>query len=144
MIRRKHVDRPIGRIRSVAAQQKQADPVPRAPRKQKSPTTERQQLYLCQIRVDSRVLDAVKTAVTSAKLGGDFHYGNVSDFMRGALADYKGGLKLTEPALRSDHRCVRPTTVWLDETLYTFWRSLPVGSRREILERTLLTKLRRG
>lgn len=142
MTRQKHADRPIGRMGLSVFQPKQT---PSLPKKRGRPASgeRRPKLYLCQIRVDDRVLDTVKSAVTSARVGGDFHYGNVSDFIRGALVDYKGGLKLTEPALRGDRRCVRPTTVWLDEALYTFWRSLPVGERREILERALLTKLRR-
>ncbi len=143
MTQRKHEDRPIGRMGLSVSKPKHP---PSLQKKRGRPASgeRRARLSLCQIRVDDRVLDTVKNAVTSAKLGGDFHYGNVSDFIRGALADYKKGLKLTEPALPGDRGCVRPTTVWLDEELYSFWRSLPIGGRREILERALRTKLRRG
>ena len=95
-----------------------------------------QKPHLCQVRIDRKLLEAIRNAVHSAKAGGDFRYGNVSDFVRGALIAYKNNMNLVE-GLPSVDRHVHGTTVWMDYALYTFWQSLPYGCRREILERAL-------
>ena len=100
-----------------------------------------QKTHLCQVRIDRKLLDTIKNAVQSAKMGGDFRYGNVSDFIRGALIAYKNGMKLVEVSPTAE-RQVQGTTLWMDDMLCTFWRSLPRGCRREILERALWTKLK--
>lgn len=97
--------------------------------------------HLCQVRMDGKLLEAIRNAVQSAKAEGDFRYGNVSDFIRGALIAYKDGMKLIEDLPLVDCH-VQGTTVWMDDALYAFWQSLSYGCRRQILERALWTKLR--
>lgn len=93
------------------------------------------------IRIGTALHQAICEAVQSAKLGENFHYANVSDFIREALADYKEGMKLTAPPQVG--RQAKITSVCLTAPLFDFWRSLPCGQRWEILDRVLRAKLER-
>lgn len=142
MTQPKRADRPIGRVdlhglgESEAALSSSSKQTRLGPPKAKKP-------YLCQMSIGGELLEAIGNAVASARSGGDFSYGNTSDFIRAALTDYKNGIRLLEDDLPADRRLVRRTTIWLDKGLYGFWTKLPPRSRREILGRVLWTKLQR-
>lgn len=141
MARKARPDRPIGRVDF-----RESPSIAKKPLLKHSQTLlakEGQKPHLCQVRIDGKLLEAIRNAVQSAKIGGDFCYGNVSDFIRAALTAYKDGMKLVEVLPAADNQ-VQGTTVWMDDALYTFWRSLPYGCRREILERALRTKLKQN
>lgn len=97
-------------------------------------------MYHLTLKVDADLLQAVGEAVQSAKLGEDFRYANVSDFIRKALIDYKRGMKLTA-APRTKQQV--QTSIYLTAALRDFWESLPPMQRYEILDRVLRTKLER-
>ena len=98
-------------------------------------------IHRTSIRMDAKLYQAIGEAVQSAKLGEDFHYANVSDFIRAALTDYKKGMPLTAAPQTSQH--VKDTSVCLPVSLRDFWRSLPRLQHWEILDRVLRTKLER-
>ena len=135
-------DRCIGRVHLQTARHMPSIPrsknLPEFPQTPQPATT-----YLCQIRVDGQLLEVIENAVQSAKRGGDFRYGNRSDFIRKALREYQQGTQLAGP-FPFNRQQARRTTIWLDEDLYAFWKSLPQGSRCEILDRVLRTKIARG
>ena len=91
--------------------------------------------------MDVELYQTITEAIQSAKLGENFHYANVSDFIRAALTDYKEGMTLTAAPQAPRH--FKDTSVCLPASLRDFWRSLPRLQHWEILDRVLRTKLER-
>jgi hypothetical protein len=86
-------------------------------------------------RCDTFLLDKIKNTLTSQHLAGNYEYPNVSCFFRSALHAYQHGMPLTYR--RELNHPKKEISFRLTEELMTFYNSLPLSSRTEIMERTL-------
>src|SRR5437868_12259472 len=86
-------------------------------------------------RCDTFLLEKVKNTLASQHLAGDYQYPNVSYFFRSALHAYQHGLPLTYQREPNNPR--KEISFRLTEELMTFYNSLPLNSRTEIMERAL-------
>jgi hypothetical protein len=86
-------------------------------------------------RCDTFLLDRIKNALASQHLAGNYEYPNVSYFFRSALHAYQKGMPLTYQ--RDFNNPKREVSFRMTEELMTFYNSLPLSSRTEIMERTL-------
>jgi len=86
-------------------------------------------------RCDAFLLDKIKNALTSQHLAGNYEYPNVSCFFRSALHAYQRGMPLTYQ--RELNNPKKEISFRLTEELMTFYNSLPLGLRAEVMERAL-------
>src|SRR5205823_9335751 len=86
-------------------------------------------------RCDTFLLDRIKNMLTSQHLAGNYQFPNLSYFFRSALHAYQQGLPLTYQREFNNPR--KEISFRLTEELMTFYNSLPLNSRTEIMERTL-------
>src|SRR5437764_363803 len=86
-------------------------------------------------RCDTFLLDKIKNTLASQRLAGNYDYPNVSCFFRSALYAYQTGMPLTYQRELNNPR--KETSFRLTEELMTFYNSLPLSSKTEIVERTL-------
>ena len=86
-------------------------------------------------RCDIFLLDKIKNTLTSQHLAGNYEYANLSSFFRSALHAYQAGMPLTYQ--RDFNNPKREVSFRLTEELMTFYNSLPLSSRTEIMERAL-------
>ena len=86
-------------------------------------------------RCDTFLLDKIKNTLASQHLAGNYEYPNLSSFFRSALYDYQKGMPLTYQRELNNPR--KEVSFRLTEELMTFYNSLPLNSRTEIMERTL-------
>jgi hypothetical protein len=86
-------------------------------------------------RCDTFLIDKVKNTLTSQHLAGNYEYPNVSCFFRSALHAYQHGMPLTYQ--RESNNPKKEISFRLTEELMTFYNSLPMNSRTEIMERAL-------
>ena len=86
-------------------------------------------------RCDTFLLDKIKNTLTSQHLAGNYEYANLSAFFRSALHAYQNGMPLTYQ--REPNNPKREVSFRLTEELITFYNSLPMSSKTDILERTL-------
>ena len=86
-------------------------------------------------RCDTFLLDKVKNTLVSQRLAGNYEYPNLSSFFRSALRACQTGMALTYQRELNNPR--REVSFRLTEELMTFYNSLPLSSRTEIMERAL-------
>jgi hypothetical protein len=86
-------------------------------------------------RCDAFLLDRIKNALASQHLAGNYEYPNLSRFFRSALYAYQRGMPLTYQRELNNPR--KETSFRLTEELMTFYKSLPLSLRTEIVERAL-------
>ena len=86
-------------------------------------------------RCDTFLLDKIKNTLASQHLAGNYEYPNVSYFFRSALHAYQKGMPLTYQRILNNPR--KEVSFRLTEELMTFYNSLPMSSKTEIMERAL-------
>lgn len=86
-------------------------------------------------RCDVFLLDKIKNALVSQHLAGNYEYPNLSFFFRSALHAYQHGMPLTYQRDLNNPR--KEVSFRMTEDLMTFYNSLPMSSRTEIMERAL-------
>ena len=86
-------------------------------------------------RCDTFLIDKIKNTLASQHLAGNYQFPNLSYFFRSALHAYQQGLPLTYQREFNNPR--KEISFRLTEELMTFYNSLPLNSRTEIMERTL-------
>ena len=86
-------------------------------------------------RCDTFLIDKIKNTLASQHLAGNYEYPNLSYFFRSALHAYQHGLPLTYQRDLNNPR--KEISFRLTEELMTFYNSLPLQSRTDILERAL-------
>ena len=86
-------------------------------------------------RCDTFLLDKIKNTLASQHLAGNYEYPTLSFFFRSALHAYQKGMPLTYQRKLNNPR--KEISFRLTEELMTFYNSLPLQSRTDILERAL-------
>jgi hypothetical protein len=86
-------------------------------------------------RCDTFLLDKIKNTLASQHLAGNYQFPNLSYFFRSALHAYQNGMPLTYQRELNNPR--KEVSFRLTEELMTFYNSLPLSSRTEIMERAL-------
>jgi len=86
-------------------------------------------------RCDTFLLDKIKNALASQHLAGNYEYPTLSYFFRSALHAYQHGMPLTYQ--RDLNNPKKEISFRLTEELMTFYNSLPMSSKTEIMERAL-------
>lgn len=86
-------------------------------------------------RCDTFLLDKIKNALASQHLAGNYEYPNLSYFFRSALHAYQHGIPLTYQRDLNNPR--REVSFRMTEDLMSFYNSLPMSSKVDILERAL-------
>ena len=86
-------------------------------------------------RCDTFLIDKIKNTLASQRLAGNYQFPNLSYFFRSALHTYQQGLPLTYQREFNNPR--KEISFRLTEELMTFYNSLPLNSRTEIMERAL-------
>jgi hypothetical protein len=86
-------------------------------------------------RCDTFLIDKIKNTLASQHLAGNYEYPNLSFFFRSALHAYQKGMPLTYQRELNNPR--KEVSFRLTEELMTFYNSLPLQSRTDILERAL-------
>lgn len=86
-------------------------------------------------RCDTFLLDRIKNTLTSQHLAGNYEYPNVSCFFRSALHAYHHGMVLTYQREPNNPR--KEVSFRMNEELMTFYNSLPLSAKADILERAL-------
>src|ERR1043165_9550168 len=86
-------------------------------------------------RCDTFLLDKIKNTLASQHLAGNYEYPNLSSFFRSALHAYQCGMPLTYQRELNNLR--KEVSFRMTEELMTFYNSLPLSSKADILERTL-------
>lgn len=86
-------------------------------------------------RCDTFLIDKIKNTLASQRLAGNYEYPNLSYFFRSALHAYQHGMPLTYQRELNNPR--KEISFRLTEELMTFYNSLPLQSRTDILERVL-------
>jgi hypothetical protein len=86
-------------------------------------------------RCDIFLLDKIKNTLASQHLAGNYEYPTLSYFFRSALHAYQKGMPLTYQRELNNPR--KETSFRLTEELMTFYNTLPMNSRTEIMERAL-------
>lgn len=90
------------------------------------------------IQINEQLAQTIDEHITSLQAAGDYSYVSVSDFIRAALNDLNGGMKLTAMAVPGKSK---RTTVPVTPDAVAYWQTLPVRKKTEILERAIRTKL---
>ena len=86
-------------------------------------------------RCDAFLIDGIKNTLVSQHLAGNYEYPNLSYFFRSALHAYQHGMALTYQRELNNPR--KEVSFRLTEELMTFYNSLPLQSKVDILERAL-------
>jgi hypothetical protein len=86
-------------------------------------------------RCDAFLLDKIKNTLASQHLAGNYQFPSLSYFFRSALHAYQHGMVLTYQRELNNPR--KETSFRLTEELMTFYNTLPLNSRTEIMERAL-------
>jgi hypothetical protein len=86
-------------------------------------------------RCDTFLIDKIKNTLASQHLAGNYQFSNLSSFFRSALHAYQAGMPLTYQRELNNPR--KEISFRLTEELMTFYNSLPMNSRTEIMERAL-------
>jgi len=86
-------------------------------------------------RCDTFLIDKIKNTLASQHLAGNYEYPNLSYFFRSALHAYQQGMPLTYQ--RELNNPKKEISFRLTEELMTFYNSLPMSSKTEIMERAL-------
>ncbi len=86
-------------------------------------------------RCDTFLLDKIKNTLASQHLAGNYEYPTLSFFFRSALHAYQCGMPLTYQRELNNPR--KEVSFRMTEELMTFYNSLPMSSRTEIMERAL-------
>ena len=86
-------------------------------------------------RCDTFLLDKIKNTLASQHLAGNYEYPKLSYFFRSALHAYQHGMPLTYQRELNNPR--KEVSFRLTEELMTFYSTLPLSSRTEIMERAL-------
>ena len=86
-------------------------------------------------RCDTFLLDKIKNTLASQHLAGNYQFPNLSYFFRSALHAYQQGMPLTFQRELNNPR--KEVSFRLTEELMTFYNSLPMSSKTEIMERAL-------
>jgi len=86
-------------------------------------------------RCDVFLLDKIKNTLASQHLAGNYEYPNLSYFFRSALHSYQKGMPLIYQRDFNNPR--KEVSFRLTEELMTFYNSLPLSSKADILERAL-------
>jgi hypothetical protein len=86
-------------------------------------------------RCDTFLLEKIKNTLASQHLAGNYQFPNLSYFFRSALHAYQHGMALTYQRELNNPR--KEVSFRLTEELMTFYNSLPLQSKVDILERAL-------
>ena len=86
-------------------------------------------------RCDTFLIDKIKNTLASQHLAGNYECPNLSCFFRSALHAYQAGMPLTFQRELNNPR--KEISFRLTEDLMTFYQSLPISSKTEIMERAL-------
>ena len=86
-------------------------------------------------RCDVFLLEKIKNTLASQHLAGNYEYPNLSSFFRSALHAYQEGMPLTYQ--REMNNPKKEVSFRITEELMTFYNSLPLSSKVDILERAL-------
>ena len=86
-------------------------------------------------RCDTFLIDKIKNTLASQHLAGNYEYPSLSFFFRSALHAYQKGMPLTYQREPNNPR--KEVSFRLTEELMTFYNTLPMNSRTEIMERAL-------
>jgi hypothetical protein len=86
-------------------------------------------------RCDIFLIDKIKNTLASQHLAGNYEYPTLSYFFRSALHAYQHGMPLTYQ--RELNNPKKEISFRLTEELMTFYNTLPLSSRTEIMERAL-------
>lgn len=86
-------------------------------------------------RCDTFLIAKIKNTLASQHLAGNYQFPNLSYFFRSALRAYQTGMLLTYQRETNNPR--KEVSFRLTEELMTFYNSLPLNSRTEIMERAL-------
>ena len=84
-------------------------------------------------RCDVFLLEKIKNTLASQHLAGNYEYPNLSCLFRSALHAYQAGMPLTYQRELNNPR--KEVSFRMTEELMTFYNSLPMNSRTEIMER---------
>jgi hypothetical protein len=86
-------------------------------------------------RCDTFLIDKIKNTLASQHLAGNYEYPTLSYFFRSALHSYQHGMPLTYQ--RDLNNPKKEISFRLPEELMTFYNTLPMSSKTEIMERVL-------
>jgi len=86
-------------------------------------------------RCDTFLLDRIKNTLASQHLAGNYEYPTLSYFFRSALHAYQHGMPLIYQ--REPNNPKKEISFRLTEELMTFYNTLPMSSKTEIMERAL-------
>ena len=86
-------------------------------------------------RCDTFLIDKIKNTLASQHLAGNYEYPTLSYFFRSALHAYQHGMPLTYQREPNNPR--KEISFRLTEELMTFYNTLPMSSKTEIMERVL-------
>jgi hypothetical protein len=86
-------------------------------------------------RCDIFLLDKIKNTLASQHLAGNYEYPTLSYFFRSALHAYQHGTPLTYQRDLNNPR--KEVSFRLTEELMSFYNTLPMSSKTEIMERAL-------
>ena len=86
-------------------------------------------------RCDTFLIDRIKNTLASQHLAGNYEYPNLSYFFRSALHAYQTGMPLTYQREFNNPR--KEVSFRMNGELMTFYNSLPLSAKADILERTL-------
>lgn len=86
-------------------------------------------------RCDTFLLDKIKNTLASQHLAGNYEYPTLSYFFRSALHAYQHGTPLTYQRDLNNPR--KEVSFRLTEELMSFYNTLPMSSKTEIMERAL-------
>lgn len=138
--------RPIGRGRTptVKAKPKESTTIPipasEAPAVYAANPTETVEFgndVALQINISLR--QTIEEMVEAAHAAGDYTYISVSAFYREALRDHMKDPTLLAQARKGEKK--KRTSMRVDDELFAYWQTFPVGKRSEMFERILLTKI---
>jgi hypothetical protein len=103
--------------------------------KEKSLKNNLENLKKITFRCDVFLLEKIKNTLASRHSAGNYQYPNFSYFFRSALHAYQHGMTLTYQREPNNPR--KEISFRLTEELMTFYNSLPLSSKTDILERVL-------
>ena len=91
------------------------------------------------IQCNTLLYKTLQNMITSAHAAGDFTYASASDIIRAAIQAYKDGMQLTTLDEDGDREY---TSVRLTAEQHQFYKSLPNGLKRKIIERAIRSYLK--
>ena len=95
--------------------------------------------YSITIQCNILLYKTLQNMITSAHAAGDFTYASASDIIRAAIQAYKDGMQLTVLDEDGDKEY---TSIRLTAEQHQFYKSLPNGLKRKLIERVIRSYLK--